>query len=167
MACDPKVTSTRKSGRKPILNPELVAARLAKNHGNITLVADEFGVTRTAVYNLIRKRPTLQRILSDAREGCLDHAESALFAKVCEGEGWAVCFLLKTLGKNRGYVERSEHQHGFDGGLGDLIRTAIQNDIAERAMRPEDTVAASGEPGPAGSGGPAPSLADTAAHPVD
>jgi hypothetical protein len=37
----------------------------------------------------------------------LDEAESQLGAAVRRGEGWAVCFLLKTRGRERGYVERS------------------------------------------------------------
>ena len=38
----------------------------------------------------------------------LDNTESALYVAALRGEAWAVCFLLKTQGKSRGYVERAE-----------------------------------------------------------
>lgn len=100
-----KVTP-KKVGRKPILDPELVAAALSDLQGNVAAVAKRFGVDRSAVAHLIAKRPSLQRVCKDAREGMLDHGESALYRAVIAGEAWAVCFFLKTQGKARGYIER-------------------------------------------------------------
>ena len=37
-------------------------------------------------------------------------AELSLFKAIQTGEAWAVCFYLKTQGKDRGYVERYETQ---------------------------------------------------------
>ena len=45
------------------------------------------------------------QLRSELRESPLDNAESALDDAVDKGEGWAVCFLLKCLGRDRGYVE--------------------------------------------------------------
>ncbi len=97
----------KKKGRPPKLDPELVAAAIAKHNGNISVVAKKFGVQRASVQELIHKRPALQTILADAREGMLDDAESALYKKAQEGEGWAVCFFLKTQGRGRGYLENA------------------------------------------------------------
>lgn len=115
--------SPKKRGRKPILDPELVAAALAEVYGNVSAVAKKFGVCRTSVVELIQKRPSLQRVLKDAREGMLDNAETSLHKSVLDGQGWAVCFCLKTAGKHRGYVERQELT-GADGGA---IRTDNKN----------------------------------------
>ena len=49
-----------------------------------------------------------------SREKMIDNVESKLYQKALEGEGWAVCFFLKTQGKRRGYIERQEHT-GEDG----------------------------------------------------
>lgn len=95
----------KKKGRKPILDPELVAAALADLQGNVSAVGKRFGVDRTSVRDLIEKRPALQKICHDAREGMLDNAESSLYRAVIAGEAWAVCFFLKTQGRSRGYDE--------------------------------------------------------------
>lgn len=115
----------KKRGRKPILDPELVAAALAELQGNIAAVAKRFGVDRSAVRQLVDRRPALRRVLADAREGMKDNAESALFRAVLAGEAWAVCFFLKCQAKDRGYVERHEHRHD-SGTLGDEVRERLR-----------------------------------------
>lgn len=112
----PQPAPKRRGGRpsQPILDAELVAAALAELHGNVAATAKRFNVARASVFQLIGKRPALQKVLADAREGMIDHAESALYRAVGKGEAWAVCFYLKTQGKSRGYIERNEVEHsGF------------------------------------------------------
>ncbi|RMG90924.1 MAG: hypothetical protein D6706_18730 [Chloroflexi bacterium] len=82
---------------------------LGEYNGNISAVARKLGVSRGTIYNRIKTSVTLQKKLEDARETMIDNAESALYKAVLEGEAWAVCFFLKTQGKNRGYTERQEH----------------------------------------------------------
>ena len=91
------------------LSIERVAQQLAKQQGNISAVARAFAVSRTAVRLFIDKRPELKQALIDAREEMKDNAESALSLCIARGEGWAVCFALKCLAKDRGYIERTEH----------------------------------------------------------
>lgn len=104
---DKPATTKRKryGGRKPILKPELVAAALAELNGNVAAVAKRFKVARQSVAEMIGKRPDLQSVCADAREGMIDTGESSLYRAVKKGEAWAVCFFLKTQGRGRGYVE--------------------------------------------------------------
>ena len=106
MSDNPTPKKRRYGGRKPILDAELVSASIVSYHGNITAVAKQFGVSRTSIIELIDKRPSLQKVLKDAREGILDIAESALLSAVLDRQPWAICFLLKTQGKHRGYSEK-------------------------------------------------------------
>ena len=101
-----KTTAKRKGGRKPILDPELVAAALVEYSGNVSYVAKRFGVARSSVIQLIAKKPSLQKITQDCREAMIDVAVSALQRAIIAGEAWAVCFFLKTQGKSRGFSER-------------------------------------------------------------
>jgi len=95
-------------GRKPILDQVLVAAALQELEGNVAAVARRFNVDRTSVRDLIEKHQPLQQVMHDAREGMLDAAENSLLNAAKKGEAWAVCFVLKTLGRTRGYIERHE-----------------------------------------------------------
>lgn len=90
------------------MDDEEIAEALEKCKGNISQVAKKFKVARQSIYDRIQKSPLLKSVQHDAREASLDNAESVLDVAVNEGEGWAVCFKLKTLGKARGYVERQE-----------------------------------------------------------
>jgi hypothetical protein len=114
----PKKKTPKKKGRKPVLDPELVAAAIAKLDGNLSAVARRFDVHRSSVQELVGNRPSLQKALSDAREGMLDEAESSLYRAVKGGQAWAVCFFLKTQGKCRGYTEKPDDDAGKDKGAG-------------------------------------------------
>ena len=93
---------------KNALKPKPVEGKIRELHGNLAAVGRAFGVTRQAVWDFVRRRPSLVAACQDCRESMKDHAESSLFTKVLAGEGWAVCFYLKTQAKDRGYVEKSE-----------------------------------------------------------
>jgi len=124
----------KKGGRKPILDPEAVAATLANLRGNVAAVAKHFGVHRSSVQELIDKRPSLRAVLRDAREGMIDNAESSLYAAVIKGEAWAVCFFFKTQGKGRGYVERAQDIPPLDILLGALpphVATIVRDALAQ------------------------------------
>ncbi len=97
------------------LTIEEITPQLEKDKGNIAATARKFGVSRGTIHNRISESPVLQKVLTDARESMLDNAESVLYKKVLEGSTPELIFFLKTQGRNRGYVERSEIT-GRDGG---------------------------------------------------
>jgi 20S proteasome alpha/beta subunit len=97
------------------LSADKVIAKIHELKGNLSMVARSFGMSRQTMYNYLKGKPTVQAALDEARETMVDNVESALYSKALAGEGWAVCFFLKTQGKHRGYVERSEIT-GADGG---------------------------------------------------
>lgn len=92
----------------------LVIDALTKSFGNVSHAARSLGMTRTALSDRIARTPELKQITHDARQSIVDAAENALFSCVTSKQPWAVCFALKTLGKERGYVERQE-MTGKDG----------------------------------------------------
>jgi hypothetical protein len=95
--------------------PEEVARALTASHGLVSVAARQLGCSRLAVHRHIKRSALVRQALEDAREALLDLAEASLYRQVAAGEGWAVCFILKTLGRDRGYVERREIA-GPDGG---------------------------------------------------
>lgn len=122
------------------LNIKQVREKIMEHKGNVAAVARRLGVTRTSLLRFIQLRPGLAEMLQEAREAMLDDAESALFSAVRNGEAWAVCFILKTKGKARGYTERQEVT-GKEGGpieyadLANLTDEELDRRIAEAEAR--------------------------------
>ena len=87
---------------------------IMKTRGNISLAADAIGVTRWAIYKRMKDSEAIKTAVKQAREEIIDLAESKLRIAVMNGEPWAISLTLKTIGKDRGYVDRKEYT-GQDG----------------------------------------------------
>lgn len=90
------------------LSVKEIAQVLTAKDGNISETAKALGVTRFAIQKRVSKSAELQEIVSDARGAMVDVAESELGKQVRSGNITAIIFTLKTQGKDRGYVERTE-----------------------------------------------------------
>jgi hypothetical protein len=82
--------------------------------GLLTMAARRLGCSTETIRTYAKKFPTVQEAIDTERARMTDIAELALYKQIQDGQGWAVCFYLKTQGKDRGYVERTEHRHGGD-----------------------------------------------------
>lgn len=114
----------------PSKKPDIETFRKVANAcgGILSDIAANIGVERNTVYTWCNEDPDFKQALDDSRERFVDLAESNLRKLVAgvpaiekdeNGEkrfaGWikppsetAIIFTLKTRGKKRGYVERSE-----------------------------------------------------------
>lgn len=92
---------------------EDIAVLLEKCGGFVSKVAKTTGMTVTAVQTRIRRSEMLQRKQREIRATVVDIAEASLIAAAQRGEPWAVQFILKCQGKDRGWVEsqRIEMEH--------------------------------------------------------
>lgn len=114
-------------GGQARLTAEQIKHALEGASGNISYAAKSLGVSRSTLYRRIDASPALKVVLADSREELKDIAESALKRAVIAGEGWAVCFALKTVGRDRGYVERQEVT-GADGGAVETVIRIVRVD---------------------------------------
>ena len=89
------------------LTKNKVRQELQQYSGNISAVARAFDVTRTAVYNYIKKHDMWGEV-EEQREKILDNVESTLYKQALAGNTTAMIFWLKCQGKSRGWVERQE-----------------------------------------------------------
>ena len=71
----------------------------------------QVGIDRTTHYRWYNEDKKYKEACDDLKDVTLDFAESQLHKQIKEGNTTATIFLLKTLGKKRGYVERQEIQH--------------------------------------------------------
>ena len=74
----------------------------------ITGTAKVLGVDSDTVRNYCKRWQAVDKAIRGKRREMVDLAEMGLRGAVLRGEGWAIAFALKTLGKNDGYTERTE-----------------------------------------------------------
>jgi hypothetical protein len=104
---------TKKEGRMTarIDRKTLIEVLKAKD-GKVYNAAAALGCSATAIYRHINRDPEIAEIVQQARGELVDLAEDALKQAVRRGEGWAVCFTLKTQGRDRGYIENPVNVQG-------------------------------------------------------
>ena len=81
---------------------------IAEGKGIVTAICQRLNISRWAFYKRIKNNPDLVVELRTAREELADVAELKLWEKLKEGDIRAILFTLKTIGKDRGFVEKME-----------------------------------------------------------
>jgi len=81
---------------------------LEKSLGIVTTACKKVGVGRTQYYNWLKDDTEFAKAVDDIQNIALDYAESKLHEQIGDGNTSATIFYLKTKGKKRGYVERSD-----------------------------------------------------------
>jgi len=76
------------------------------NKGMVYLAAKSLGCSHVTVYNYAKRYESVQRAIDANRGEVLDAAELALYNAILAKEHWAVAFALRTIGRDRGYVEK-------------------------------------------------------------
>lgn len=99
---------------KEHISQEDVAAALIIYRGNISLVAHALGRSRRVIQSFINQVIQLRDLWQDINDEFLDHVEDSYKQDALAGDMQAKKFFLTTLGKDRGYVTRSEST-GKDG----------------------------------------------------
>lgn len=94
--------------------PQQVAAALKKSHGLQFLAAKALGCSHDTIARYIQRYALVRDVAEAQRGELIDLAEDKLLQSIKKGEAWGITLCLKTLGKDRGYVERQE-QTGADG----------------------------------------------------
>ena len=107
-----KPTAARGRDKKPVVwlkfTEEQVGEAILKAGGIIKIAAESLKCDRVTVYEYTKRYPALMDVVHAAREATIDTVESQLIKACKNGNVNAIIFFLKTQGKSRGYVERSE-----------------------------------------------------------
>jgi len=90
---------------------ETIIELASKKAGVVSAVAQACGVSRQAINYRKLNDPEIAQAFEDARESVLDMAETELFRRINGGDITAIIFTLKTIGKQRGYIEKTEFKH--------------------------------------------------------
>ena len=87
---------------------EQIIAALGESHGMIAPAARSLGCSRDTIRRYLAEYEEIAQAIADEREATTDLAENKLRDAIIRGEAWAICFYLKCMAKDRGYVEKSE-----------------------------------------------------------
>ncbi len=82
--------------------------------GNISMACRQANIKSRTTYYRWLENEEFRDAVENVNESFIDLAESQLRAAVSRGDMNAVFFLLKTKGKSRGYVERTEQSFSMN-----------------------------------------------------
>lgn len=91
-------------------NKKLMLKTLVKTMGVVTSACNACNLSRTQFYEWVEEDEKFKKAVADVKEQAIDFAESKLFELIQDKNVVAAIFYLKTQGKKRGYVERTEHE---------------------------------------------------------
>lgn len=89
-----------------IRSKAVIIEQIRAASGIVKLAAQRMNVSRRTLQGWIRDDPELQEVLQDCRDEILDVAEGQLVAAVQSGSEKSVHFMLRTIGRSRGYGDR-------------------------------------------------------------
>ena len=104
--------------------------------GNVKKTCEAVGISRMTYYRWRREDEYFEKesdyIKDAARQSIIDDAEDGLREGVEAGNMTAIIFTLKTIGKERGYIERTETET-YNMTPVDFAEQAIENERDKRA----------------------------------
>jgi hypothetical protein len=83
----------------------------AKKAGNIAETCKVLGIHRSTWYDWYANDKIFKRWADEVREGLIDFAESKLMQNINDGKETSILFMLRTQGRNRGYIEKQVVEH--------------------------------------------------------
>tara|TARA_R110000744_G_scaffold196593_1_gene315891 strand:+ start:14785 stop:15138 length:354 start_codon:yes stop_codon:yes gene_type:complete len=90
------------------IKKESLLKALEKSLGVVTEACKQSDTPRSTYYKWLKEDEVFKDQVRDIENIALDFGETQLHAQIREGNTSATIFFLKTKGKRRGYIERSE-----------------------------------------------------------
>lgn len=80
-----------------------------KAYGNVTVTCDVHNISRDSFYKWKKKYQWFADKVEENTESTIDYVESKLIQNIGKNKEASIFFYLKTKGKHRGYIERTEN----------------------------------------------------------
>jgi hypothetical protein len=87
---------------------EEILVAIKQFRGIVTSICNNLQISRQAFYERANRDEEIITALKNAREEIIDFAETKLVELIRDGNANAIFFYLKTVGRDRGYVEKQE-----------------------------------------------------------
>lgn len=96
---------TKNASNEQYTQAQMIEA-LTFTHGMKTIAAKRLGCTFNTVVRYMELYPAVAQAAVDARESMLDEVELKLYQNCMKGMETSLIFMLKTIGRKRGYAEK-------------------------------------------------------------
>ena len=100
---------------------------LKRCSGNVSEAVKQVPICRLTHYRWLEADPEYAAAVDAIKESLIDRAEGVLHSLIGEGNVPAVLFFLKTQGKRRGYIERTETDVTSGGQPINFVTKVVQN----------------------------------------
>jgi hypothetical protein len=90
------------------IKKETILKALENSLGVVTVACKQADIPRSTYYKWLKEDQEFAKEVKEIENIALDFAESQLHTQMKDGSTPATIFYLKTKGKKRGYIERSE-----------------------------------------------------------
>lgn len=91
-------------------NKKILLKALEESYGNVSKACRLANLNRSVFYELCKKDSEFKELVDEMNEVALDFSEEMLFENIKSKKEASIIFHLKTKGKSRGYIERSEQE---------------------------------------------------------
>jgi len=113
---------------------ERIIECLRETNGLVSLAAKRVPCSITTINTRRKQVKAVEQVIQECRAELVDYGELSLRRAIMAGEPWAVSLVLKTLGKNRGYVERNELTGKDDSDLFDGVTIYLPDNGRDRGQ---------------------------------
>jgi DNA-binding NtrC family response regulator len=93
---------------KTVQHKKAILDALEQSLGVVTSACKKVGIGRTTYYGWLSDDADFKKAVDEIQEVAIDFAESQLHKQIKGGSTAATIFYLKTKGKKRGYIEKTE-----------------------------------------------------------
>jgi hypothetical protein len=123
----------QRASNRPRYNKKIVLEALKAANGFRAAAAVRLGCSVVTVDNYIKRFPEIRQEIENIRDSYVDLAESSLLEQVKEKNTQATIFLLKCLGKKRGWIDNPAvqlhaHVEAGSGNWIDIMKRVMAND---------------------------------------
>ena len=106
-----------KHPKKRLTTKQKILKALEEEHGVVSSACKKIGISRGAYYKLWNQDDKFRQECDDIQEAAVDYVESQLFKQIEQGNITGQIFYLKTKGKHRGYIEKTQIQQETTGSI--------------------------------------------------
>lgn len=85
-----------------------VLTALGKSLGVVKIACEKAGVSRTQFYKWLKNDSRFRKKVEEVEDLAIDFVESQLFQNIKSGNVPSIIFYLKTKGRKRGYITKTE-----------------------------------------------------------